>query len=61
MSRRATYRSEVSRGTEQFVWIVLLLVVFGVPWATGWGGDIIGWAGDLILEQIEKIGNTQPE
>ena len=37
------------------------LEVYG---ATGWGGDIIAWAGDLILEQFkeqaQQIGNTQP-
>ena len=54
-----------ARDVEELVRVGLLLLVFllvfGVLWATGWGGDIIAWAGDLILEQVEKIGNTQPE
>ena len=61
MSRRSSYRSGVSRSTEQFFWIAVLLVVFAVQWATGWGTSIIAWAGDLLLDQVEKIGNTQPE
>ena len=61
MSRRSSYRSGVSRGTEQLIWSGVLLVVVAVLHFTGLFAAIIGWAGDLILEQVEQIGNTQPE
>ena len=41
--------------------LLVFLPVFGVLWATGWGTAILGWAGDLLLDQIDKMGNTQPE
>ena len=54
-----------ARDVEELLRVGLLLLVFlpvfGVLWATGWGGDIIAWAGDLLLDQVEKIGNTQPQ
>ena len=58
MSRRSSYRSGVSRGTEQLIWSVVLLVVVAVLHFTGLWAAIFGWAGDLILEQIDT---TQPE
>ena len=61
MSRHSSYRSGVSRGTEQLIWSVVLLVVVAVLHFTGLFAAILVWAGDLFLEQIEKIGNTQPE
>ena len=75
MSRRRYPKSHAAiarqraRDVEELVRVGLLLLVFlpmfGVLWATGWGGDIIAWAGDLILErfkeQAEQIGTTQPE
>ena len=61
MSRRSSYRSGVSRGTEQLIWSVVLLVVVAVLHFTGLFAAILVWAGDIFLEQIEKIGNTQPE
>ena len=60
MSRRSTYRSEMSRDAVQFFWIVMLLVASVVLWATGWGTSVIGWAGDLLIDQVEQIGN-KPE
>ncbi len=41
--------------------LLVVLPVFGVLWATGWGTSILGWAGDLLLDQIDKMGNPQPE
>ena len=61
MSRRSTYRSGMSRDAVQFFWMVVLLVASIVLWATGWGTAILGWAGDLILDKFNEIGNTQPE
>ena len=61
MSRRSNYRSGVSRDAVQFFWIVVLLVASVVLWATGWGTSVIAWAGDLLLDQINQIGNTPPE
>ena len=64
MSRRASYRSGVSRGTEQLIWSGALLAVVAVLHFTGLFAAILVWAGDIFLEQIEKIekiGNTQPE
>ncbi len=61
MSRHHSYRSGVSRDAVQFFWIVVLLVASIVLWATGWGTSVIGWAGDLMLDQINEIGNTQPD
>ena len=74
MSRRRYSKSHAAiarrraRDVEEVVRVVLLLLVFllvfGVLWATGWGGDIIAWASDLILErfkeQAEQIGTAQP-
>jgi len=39
----------------------VLLLVSGVLWATGWAASIIAWAGDLILDNINEIVNTQHE
>ena len=71
MSRRRYPKSHAAiarqraRDVEELLRLGLFLPVFGVLWATGWGGDIIAWAGDLILEQFkeqaEQIGTTQPE
>ena len=61
MNRRHSYRSRVSRSTEQLFWIVVLLLLFLVLVATGWGASIIAWAGDLILDQSKKAWNTQPQ
>ena len=61
MNRRSSYRSGVSRDAVQFFWIVVLLLVSLILWATGWAESLIRWAGDLLLDQVEKIGNTQPE
>ena len=66
---RAAVARRRARDVEELVRVGLLLLVFllvfGVLWATGWGGDIIAWTGDLILEQfkeqVEQIGNTQTE
>ena len=44
--------------------IVVLVILYATGWwlaISGWAGDLSGWVGDLILEQIKKIGNTQPE
>ena len=61
MSRHSSYRSGVSRGTEQLIWSVVLLVVVAILHFTGLFAAIIGRAGDLILGQVEQIGGTQPE
>ena len=61
MSRRGSYGSGVSRDAVQFFWIIVLLVASVVLWATGWGTSVIAWAGDLLLDQINEIGNPQPE
>ena len=61
MGRHRGYRSGVSRDAVQFFWIVVLLVASVVLWATGWGTSVIGWAGDLLHDQINQIGNTPPE
>ena len=61
MSRRSSYRSGVSRSAEQLFWIAVLLVVCAVLYFTGLFAAILGWAGDYIVDQIEQIGNTQPE
>ena len=61
MSRHRSYRAGISRDAEQLFWIVVLLVASVVLWATGWGESVIAWAGDLLLGQVDKIGNTQPE
>ena len=61
MSRRSNYRAGMLPDAEGFALLVLALVVTVVFWATGWGTAILGWAGDLLLDQVEKIGNTQPE
>lgn len=60
MSRRS-YRSGVSRTTEQFFWSVALLVPVAILHFTGLFAAILGWAGDLLLDQIDKMGSTQPE
>ncbi len=49
------------RDAERFALWLLALVVSVVFWATGWGTAILGWVGDYFLDQIEQIGNTQPE
>lgn len=61
MSRRSSYRSGVSRSTEQLFWIAVLLVVCAVLYFTGLFAAILGWAGDYFLDQVEKVGNPQPE
>ena len=61
MSRHRSYRAGMSRDAEQLLWIVVLLVASVVVWATGWGESVIAWAGDFFLDQVDKIGNTQPE
>ena len=61
MSRRSSYRSGVSRTTEQVFWSVVLLVLVAILHFTGLFAAILGWAGDYFLDQIEQIGNTQPE
>ena len=57
-----------ARDTNSLIWsglvIVVLVILYATGWwlaISGWAGDLSGWAGDLILEQIKKIGNTQPE
>ena len=71
MSRRRYPKSHAAiarqraRDVEELLRVGLLLLVFlpvfGVLWATGLGTAILGWAGDLLLDQIDKMGNTQPE
>ena len=61
MSRRSSYRYGMSRSTEQFLWSVALLVLVAIMHFTGSFAAILGWVGDLIVEQVEQIGNTQPE
>ena len=61
MSRRSSYRSGVSRDAEKLIWSGVLLVVVAVLHFTGLFAAILVWASDIFLEQIEKIGNTQPE
>ncbi|MCY3568185.1 MAG: hypothetical protein OXH38_06125 [Chloroflexi bacterium] len=51
----------MSRDAAQSFWLAVLLVASVVLWATGWGTSVIAWAGDLMLDQINQIGNTQPE
>ncbi len=46
---------------KQLIWSVVLLVVVAVLHFTGLFAAILVWAGDIFLEQIEKIGNTQTE
>ena len=50
-----------ARDTEQLIWSALVLVVLVILYTTGWSLAISGWAGDLILGQVEQIGNSQPE
>lgn len=61
MSRRSSYSSGVLRSTQQFVWLGMLLVLVAVMAATGLWAAFFGWIGDLLLDQIEQIGNAQPE
>ena len=61
MSRRRSYRSGVSRSTEQLFWSVALLVLVAILHFTGLFAAILGWAGDYLLDQVEQIGNRRPE
>lgn len=61
MSRRSSDRSGVSRSTEQLFWSVVLLVLVAILHFTGLFAAILGWAGDLLLDQIDKMGSTQPK
>ena len=61
MSRRRSYRSGVSRDAENLIWSGVLLTVVAILHFTSLFAAILVWAGDLILDQVEKIGNTQPE
>ena len=67
MNRRryATSRAAIARrrarDTNSLILPGLVIVVLVILYATGWWLAISGWVGDLILEQIKKIGNTQPE
>ena len=61
MSRRISYRSGVSRDAEKLIWSVVLLVLVAILHFTGLFAAILGWAGDLLLDQIDKKGNPQPE
>ena len=61
MSRRSSYRAGVSRDAMQFFWIAVLLVTFAILHFTGLWAAMFRWAGDLLLDQIKNIGNTQPE
>ena len=45
----------------QFFWIVVFLAASIILWATGWAASVIAWAGDLLLDQVEKVGNMRPE
>ena len=51
----------MSRSTEQFLWSVVLLVLVAIRHFTGLFAATLGLVGDLLLDQIEQIGNTQPE
>ena len=61
MSRRSSYRSRVSRDAEKLIWSGVLLAAVAILHFTGLFAAILGWAGDFFLDQIEKIGDTQPE
>ena len=61
MSRRTSYRSGVSRDAEKLIWSAVLLAVVAILHFTGLLAATLGWAGDFFLDQIEKIGNTQPD
>ena len=61
MSRRRSYRSGGSRDAEKLIWSVVLLAVVAILHFTGLFAAILVWAGDIFLDQIEQIGNTQPE
>ena len=58
---RAAIARQRARDTESLILSGLVLVVLVVIFATGWWLPIVGWAGDLLVDQIEKIGNNQPE
>lgn len=58
---RHIYRSGMSRSTEQLLWSVALLVLVATLHFTGLFAAILGWTGDYIVDQIEQIGNPQPE
>ena len=58
MSRRSSYRSEVSGTAVQLFWTAVLLALVAILWATGWGTAILGWAGDLMLERVKQISET---
>ena len=67
MSRRRYPRSHAAiarrraRDTEQLIWSALVLVVLVILYATGWRSAISGWAGDLILGQVEQVSDMQFE
>ena len=61
MSRRSSYRSGVSRDAEKLIWSGVLLAVVAILHFTGLFAAILGWVGDFLLDQLEQIGNTQPE
>ena len=67
MSRRRYPRSHAAiarrraRDTEQLIWSALVLVVLVILYATGWRLAISGWAGDLILGQVEQVSDMQFE
>ena len=67
MSRRRYPRSHAAiarrraRDTEQLIWSALVLVVLVILYATGWWLAISGWAGDLILGQVEQVSDMQFE
>ena len=61
MSRRSSYRSGVSRGTEQLIWSVVLLAAVAILHLTSLFAAILVWAGDLILGQVEQTDNTQSD
>ena len=51
----------MSRDAVQLIWIAVLLVAIAIVHFTGLWAAIFAWAGDLLLEQVEQIGNAQPE
>ncbi len=51
----------MSRSTEQLFWSAVLLVLVAILHFTGLFAATLGWTGDFLLDQVEQIGNTQPE
>ena len=45
----------------QLFWAAALLVVVAVLAYSGLWAGFFAWIGDVIVDQVTEIGNTQPE